>query len=183
MIREPNGGTDSLKDVCVAIIAEFYDSLSESVRRRCMGTLLASEVEDIVQEAFSRLWQALIAGRLEELTIHNWKDEPHIQRTRTTLFGVANFIRLECYRRLEGREFVKDPTSVGAPAVACPVVLSEIRDAVEQCPPAQRDTFLLVHQGWGYADIAAHQGVELGTVRANYFRARIRLQESLKDYA
>jgi RNA polymerase sigma factor (sigma-70 family) len=174
---------DSLRDLCVAIAAEFHDPLTKHVRRRCIGTRLESEVEDIVQEAFSRLWQALIAGRRKDLTIHNWKQNANLASIRKQLFGTAKFARWEFYRRQSERETCETPASLLSISDACPVALSEIQAAIQKCTPTQRDTFLLKEEGWTNSEIAAKHGVPVATVRTNYFRARKCLKKILKDYA
>jgi DNA-directed RNA polymerase specialized sigma24 family protein len=184
MIRKVNDGNDGLRDVYVAIDAYFYDQLRNCLLRQCGGTSLESQVDDMVQEAFNQLWLALSAGRRPGITIDNWKDKPHKEWIRKTLYGSAKFTRYKLYRR--GREcltgvrleFVYDYP------VGCRVVLSEIQAALQQCTAIQRETFVLRHQGWSHGEIAEIQGgIPEATVRTNFRRARARLQKILKDYA
>ena len=182
MIRKVNDRTNGRSEVCAAIVAHFHGPLSACVNGDCRGSYLASHADDIVQETFSRFWQALLNGVLEDVTVHNWMDKEHLKRIRKHLFGSARFVRFEFYRSLRGRELLDDPAIIRAPAAACPIVLSEIQAAIQQCTPAQQETFLLRQQGLSHEEIAARHSVPVETVRTHLFRARRRLRKILKDY-
>jgi DNA-directed RNA polymerase specialized sigma24 family protein len=152
------------------------------VQRSCFRTCLASDVDDIVQETLLGFWQALIDGRLEGLTVDNWKEEFNLDRIGEYLCGIARNVRRAFYRGLQRRKSVDLPADACAPAVSCPVVLSEIQAAIQQCKPAQRETFMLKQHGWSTAEIAEKQAIPDATVRTHLARARGSLKEILKDY-
>lgn len=182
MIRRVNDRNNELSEVCEAIVDHFVRRLRASVHRNCNGTSLASLVDDIVQESFSRFWQQLRDGRMGPLTLGNWKDRLTLDMIEKRLFGIARNVRFEFYRRFPRHETIHDQATVRAPATSCPVVLSEIQAAIQKCKPAHQETFLLKQEGWSTADIATKQGVAAPTVRTNYSRARRDLREILKDY-
>lgn len=183
MISKANNGSNALWDVCIAIEHYFQVELRNAVARKCKGTPLESEAEDIERGAFSQLWQALLAGELPDVTVHNWKEEARLRWIRARLFGGAKFTRFDFYRRRRRWESIVDRAIVCTPNPGCPVVMGEIQAAIEQCTPAQREAFELTQDGWSPSEIAAKRGVSPATVRTNLHRARLGLMERLKDYA
>ena len=181
MIAKASSQSNVYSDIYRAIEAEFGRRLSASARRQC-GRRNA-EAEDVAQEAFLRLFQALHAGRFPGVTIDNWNKAPYLKDIRTFLFGSPRFIRLDFYRRQKRWNSLNDPRAVPERSSECPSVQCDIDEAIEQCTPDQRETFLRKQEGETLRENAEEQGLTPSTVRSRYLRARDFLQERLKEYA
>jgi RNA polymerase sigma-70 factor (ECF subfamily) len=137
--------------------------------RLCWNRALA---EDLLQEAFLRLWRA-VPGY-----------EP-TAKVSTYIFRIAHnlFINEAARRRetaLEGadQELRNEPAS----DLARREVQSVVKRAIEALPEGEREVLLLSeYQGFKYAEIAEVLGIPVGTVKSRMFSAVQRLKEALKD--
>jgi RNA polymerase sigma-70 factor (ECF subfamily) len=108
---------------------------------------------------------------------------------RPWLYGIATNLvakhrrrearRLRATARLAGRRLVPDDLADRVSgALDATDVWHRVADAVAALPEVERDALLLhVWEGLAYDDIAAAQGVPVGTVRSRLNRARGRLRE------
>ncbi|HGY55566.1 MAG TPA: sigma-70 family RNA polymerase sigma factor [Caldithrix abyssi] len=142
-----------------------------------------TEAEDIVQETFLRLfknkhyykeiarfstWIYTIAGNLAKTELR--------KRRRRSFFSISNFTGTD-----------KDydiPDLNESPEKAANSVLTDdiIQDAVNKLSPKFKEVIVLRDmQGFSYEEIAEIVGIPLGTVKSRVNRARLKLQEDLKD--
>jgi RNA polymerase sigma factor (sigma-70 family) len=160
------------------VLYERYGKVAYSLARR----ILTDEVlaQDVVQEVFLSLWrdaQRFDAGRgtlatyLLSMTHHRAVDvvrrEENLRRRRTSD---------------EVLEFRPDPNpGVEAEAEAAER-RSEVRAALAQLPPAQREALALAYFG-GYTqrEVAALVGVPLGTVKTRMAAGMRKLQQALRE--
>lgn len=138
----------------------------------------AEEAQDIVQEAFVKLWAA--RERVDATTV-----EPYLYRTALNL--ASNRRRRRKLWSWLGLEEVAERTSSSADAEGA--LLREqqgarVRQAVERLPEKQRRVVLLAEfSGMSYAEIAATLGVPEGTVASRRNTAMQRLRELLAGEA
>ncbi|MGH9789520.1 MAG: RNA polymerase sigma factor, partial [Candidatus Acidiferrales bacterium] len=100
---------------------------------------------------------------------------------RTYLYRIAmNRIASE-YRKQKER----DPLPEETPAAATdPAVVQQVRDALAQLEPHEREIVLLrEYQGLSYDEIAQVLDVPVGTVRSRLFRAKMALRDLLSPAA
>ncbi len=180
MIAKANRQPTEASEICRAIEAQFGRGLRASVLRRC-GTNEA-DADDIVQEAFLRMSQAIDAGRFPGVTIDNWNKEPFFESLRRFLFGSARFIRLEFYRH-NATIGLHDPATIAGWISHSPSTLIDIKEAIDKCTTAQRRVFALRQERRKFKEIGAELGIPTATARIIYFRAKQSLQALLKDYA
>ncbi len=95
---------------------------------------------------------------------------------RTYLYRIAmNRIASE-YRKQKER----DPLPEETPAASDPAVVQQVRDALAQLEPHEREIVLLrEYQGLSYDEIAQVLDVPVGTVRSRLFRAKMALRDLL----
>jgi RNA polymerase sigma-70 factor (ECF subfamily) len=87
-------------------------------------------------------------------------------------------------RRNEREVVLDDGISVGrAPIEAEPDLKVRLAQAVDDLPEGYRAVFVMHDvEGYTHEEIAASLGVHPGTSKAQLFRARARLRESLADF-
>jgi len=142
-----------------------------------------TEAEDIVQETFLRLfknkhyykeiakfstWIYTIAGNLAKTELR--------KRRRRSFFSISNFTG--------GDKDYDIPDLDESPEKAANSVLTDdiIQNAVNKLSPKFKEVIVLRDmQGFSYEEIAEIVGIPLGTVKSRVNRARLRLQEDLKD--
>lgn len=97
---------------------------------------------------------------------------------RTYLYRIAlNRIASELRKKKESEPL---PEDVPAAAGGDPAVVQQVREALAQLEPAQREIVLLrEYQGLSYEEIAAVLKVPVGTVRSRLFRAKMALRDLL----
>jgi RNA polymerase sigma factor (sigma-70 family) len=160
------------------VLYERYGKVAYSLARR----ILTDEVlaQDVVQEVFLSLWRdagrfdagrGTLATYLLSMTHHRAVDvvrrEENLRRRRTSD---------------EVLEFQPDPSpGVEAEAEAAER-RSEVRAALAQLPPAQREALALAYFG-GYTqrEVATLVGVPLGTVKTRMAAGMRKLQQALRE--
>ncbi len=159
-----------------AVLVERHAARVLAVCRRELG---ADDAEDAAQEAFARLWRraetfdgrASLATWLHRVAINCCRDAQRARRRRPrrTEADVAELAdRLDDPQALEqvraGRGL--DPA---------------LREQILALPPAQREALVLADL-WDLplAEIAAHQGVAVGTVKSRLHRAHARVADALE---
>ena len=143
----------------------------------------ATEAEDIVQETFLRLfknkhyykevakfstWIYTIAGNLAKTELR--------RRRRRKFFSISHFMSQDKDYDIpdEGRTPEQDANSM--------VTDSIIQEAIQKLSPKFKEVILLRDiQELSYEEIAQIVDVPLGTVKSRVNRARLKLQEDLKD--
>jgi RNA polymerase sigma-70 factor (ECF subfamily) len=88
-------------------------------------------------------------------------------------------------RRNEREVVLDDGISVGrTPIEAEPDLKIKLAQAIDDLPDGYRAVFVMHDvEGYTHEEIAASLGVHPGTSKAQLFRARARLRESLADFA
>jgi RNA polymerase sigma-70 factor, ECF subfamily len=155
---------------------------AELVRRHTMalGRFLyssgadASEVDDLVQEAFFRAFRRL----------DGWRGTASL---RSWLFTIASNLLRDEHRKRKGRLIVPiadhDVADMADPHERLAAAESEgrLRAGLAQLPRLQREVFLLrVQGGSDYAEIAAALGTTPGAARVHYHHAVKRLKELVR---
>lgn len=97
---------------------------------------------------------------------------------RTYLYRIAlNRIASEWRKQKESEPL---PEEVPAAGGGDPVVVQQVREALAQLEPAQREIVLLrEYQGLSYEELATLLKVPVGTVRSRLFRAKMALRDLL----
>ena len=142
-----------------------------------------NEAEDIVQETFLRLfknkhyykeiakfstWIYTIAGNLAKTELR--------KRKRRKLFSISHYMATE-----------KDydiPDSTTSPESDTNTIITDkiIQSAIDKLSPKFKQVIILRDiQGFSYEEIADIVNIPLGTVKSRVNRARLKLQEDLKD--
>lgn len=165
------------KDAFSSVLEEHRDS----VIRICKGFVTSTEdAEDIAQEVFIQLFRSASSIRGES-------------RLSTWLYRVAvnksiNFIRskkskhLSDYRSIDtGLRLVSDDESDNS------LIRSDHKQALtyalDDLPEKQRTAFVLnKYEELSYEEVADVMQISLSSVQSLIFRAKKKLQESLKDY-
>ena len=157
---------------------ERYGRAAYSLARR----ILTEETlaQDVVQEVFLSLWRdarrfdagrGTVATYLLSMTHHRAVDvvrrEERLRRWRTSD---------------EGLELEADPKVRVEDEVLTSERRAEVRAALGELPPAQREALLLAYFG-GYTqrEVAALVGVPLGTVKTRMAAGMRKLEEALRD--
>ena len=134
----------------------------------------ASDIEDLVQEAFFRAFRALSTWR-EEATFRSW------------LFRIGSNLRKDQYRREGGRVILSIeehdlPDRADPEGEAGATDLEQrLREGIVSLPRLQREVFLMrAQQGMDYADICLALGTTPGAARVHYHHAVKRLKELIR---
>ena len=160
------------------VLYERYGKVAYSLARR----ILTDEVlaQDVVQEVFLSLWrdaQRLDAGRgtlatyLLSMTHHRAVDvvrrEENLRRRRTSD---------------EVLEFQPDPNPGVEAEAEATERRAQVRAALAQLPPAQREALALAYFG-GYTqrEVATLVGVPLGTVKTRMAAGMRKLHQALRE--
>ena len=138
----------------------------------------ANSAADLVQETFLAFFR----------TVDNY--EPRGQLS-SYLFRIATSKARDLARR-GGREFLapeihvlpdgkSDPAYLVAQAQEQAATKSQVREAIEELAPQQREVLLLAeYEGLDYQSIARSVGCTLGAVKQRLFRARISLKKKIE---
>lgn len=130
--------------------------------------------EELVQSAFVRAWQKLPTFRGES-ALATW-----LHRLTVNVFLLDDRgARRRALRELP-EEAAPEPATALRPQTIGPEDRIDLERAIARLPEGARVAFVLhdIH-GYDHAEIAAMSGVAPGTIRAQLFRARRRLQEAL----
>jgi len=156
---------------------ELYDAHVDRVFRlvyRMVGD--TDRAQDYTQEAFIRGFRRLADFRGES-ALSTWLCAIAVS---VTLNGLRSL------KRAREREVgLDDAPPVGArPVEADPDLKARLRQAIDGLPEGYRTVFVMHDvEGYTHEEIATTLGVQAGTSKAQLFRARARLRESLADFA
>ncbi len=150
------------------------------VLRVCRSVLRDDHLgADAAQETFFRLWRELEEGR-----------EP--ERSGAWLRRVAVTASLDLHRRRAARGETEPETGIasepveerGPPeVVATNELLGRLERALDSLSDGQRTIFLLRHSaGLSLSEVADSLGVALPTVKTQFARACLKLQQSLRSF-
>jgi RNA polymerase sigma factor (sigma-70 family) len=157
-----------------------YGKVAYSLARRILAD--ATLAQDVVQEVFLSLWRnagrfdagrGTVATYLLSMTHHRAVDavrrEENLRRWRTTD---------------EVLEFAPDPGSGVEDEVEASERRAQVRAALAELPPAQREALALAYFG-GYTqrEVASLVGAPLGTVKTRMAAGMRKLKDSLSDAA
>jgi RNA polymerase sigma-70 factor (ECF subfamily) len=157
-----------------------YGKVAYSLARRILAD--ATLAQDVVQEVFLSLWRnagrfdagrGTVATYLLSMTHHRAVDavrrEENLRRWRTTD---------------EVLEFAPDPGTGVEDEVEASERRAQVRAALAELPPAQREALALAYFG-GYTqrEVASLVGVPLGTVKTRMAAGMRKLKDSLSDAA
>jgi RNA polymerase sigma factor (sigma-70 family) len=157
-----------------------YGKVAYSLARRILAD--ATLAQDVVQEVFLSLWRnagrfdagrGTVATYLLSMTHHRAVDavrrEENLRRWRTSD---------------EVLEFAPDPGSGVEDEVEASERRAQVRAALAELPPAQREALALAYFG-GYTqrEVASLVGVPLGTVKTRMAAGMRKLKDSLSDAA
>jgi RNA polymerase sigma-70 factor (sigma-E family) len=152
------------------LVADLHrDHYSELVRLACLLVDDRGTGEEIVQEAFVRVWQAW--ARVEQPLTY----------LRAT---VMNLARSRMRRRQVARRRVEPPAAAGAPVDEDLVLLDdqrEVLDAVRALPQRQRECLVLrYYLDLSESQIAATLGISNGSVKSHSSRGLAALARRLE---
>lgn len=155
---------------------ELYDAHVDRVFRlvyRMAGDL--DQAQDYVQETFIRAFSRLADFRGES-ALSTWLGSIAISVTLNGLRKVKRFRQREVS--------LDDAAEVGrVTREAEPDLKARLHGAIDALPPGYRAVFVMHDvEGYTHEEIAASLGVQPGTSKAQLFRARARLRESLADF-
>jgi RNA polymerase sigma-70 factor (ECF subfamily) len=155
----------------------LYDAHVDKVFRlvyRMAGDL--DRAQDFTQETFIRAFSRLADFR-GEAALSTWLGSIAISVTLNGLRKVR--------RRNEREVVLDDRISVGrTPIEAEPDLKIKLAQAIDDLPDGYRAVFVMHDvEGYTHEEIATSLGVHPGTSKAQLFRARARLRESLADFA
>lgn len=129
--------------------------------------------EDLLQEIYFALWQALPTFRGES-------------RELTFVLGVAHNRGITFATRANRREFASLPETIADPRVAPDAVLErreeveKLYEAIRRLRPTHRQAIMLHLEGLTGKEIAAAQGTTENNVNVRLNRARAALREALE---
>jgi RNA polymerase sigma-70 factor (ECF subfamily) len=144
------------------------------------------EAEDLAQEAFLRLHKSL-PGFRGDSKISTW-----LYRTTTRL--AIDHLRRERIKRklfffrqdndaIDPVDLASDPISNPGRELQSKQAMQSLQQSMSKLSPRQQVIFTLRHyEGLALKEIAAHLGLETGTVKAHLHRAVTQLREDLADY-
>lgn len=154
----------------------IYDTYVDRVYR--LAFRLAGEAElakEFTQDAFIRAFERLGTFRGDS-ALSTWL---HAITVSVALNGLRKVRRLKREVQLEHAE------SLGSDRPRSdPLLRRRLDDAIDTLPTGYRTVFLMHDvEGFTHEEIGAALGIEVGTSKAQLFRARARLRERLADLA
>lgn len=156
---------------------ELYDRFVEPVWRLAYRLAGDSDLaQDFVQDTFIRVF-----GRLE-----TFRGESALGTWITAIALSVALNGLRKIKRLRQRETGLDEavTVAGGARRAEPDLKARLAAAIDALPRGYRTVFLMHDvEGYTHEEIGSALGVQAGTSKAQLFRARARLRETLADFA
>ena len=158
-------------------LAAFYDRLSPLAFGLALRILHdAGAAQDVVQEAFLRVWQR--ADRFE----------PDRGAPRPWFLRLVRNLAIDARRAASAQERTVDAAAADDPAPTQPLPPDElaerserahrVRTALAELPPEQRRAIEIAYfEGLSHAEIAARDGAPLGTVKSRIRDGVLRLRE------
>ncbi len=136
--------------------------------------------DDIAQETFVKAFTS-IGSFKEEYSFHPWVFRIcmnlSINYLKRKKFMVSESELLP--RKLEDSKATGDPMS----QLIRDELMDRVESSIDALPPPFKAVFILkVYEELSYEQIARNLKISVGTVMSRLFRARERLQKSLKDY-
>jgi len=163
------------QDTLTAQFIEAYDQYADELYRFCLFKVSDSDrAQDIVQDTFTRYWQAL-------------RKNPDITYPRALLFTIARNRVTDWYRKKkedsldelqdQGIEF----KGLSGNDIEGNAQYAQILKAVGELDEPSRDAVLLRYtEGWSPAEIAALNGESANAVSVRLNRAIKKLQDRLR---
>jgi RNA polymerase sigma-70 factor (ECF subfamily) len=156
---------------------ELYDAHVDRVYRLAFRMAGDDELaRDFTQETFIRAFDRL-AGFRRESAFSTW------------LYAIAMSVTLNglrSVRRLRAREVTLDAAEslgTGRPPVD-PDLRERLHRAIDDLPRGYRTVFVMHDvEGFTHEEIGEVLGIQVGTSKAQLFRARAKLREALADFA
>lgn len=154
----------------------IYDMHVDRVYR--LAFRLAGDAElakEFTQDAFIRAFERLSTFRGDS-ALSTWL---HAITVSVALNGLRKVRRLKREVQLEHAE------SLGSDRPRSdPLLRQRLNDAIDKLPTGYRTVFVMHDvEGFTHEEIGAALGIEVGTSKAQLFRARARLRERLADLA
>ena len=177
MEDEPDAAVIAASLAVPARFGAIFDRHATVLHRYLVRRLGPDDGESLVGEVFRIAFEKRHTYDLTRPSARPW------------LYGIATNLvakhrrrearRLRATARLAGRRLVPDDLADRVSgALDATDVWHRVAEAVAALPEVERDALLLhVWEGLAYDDIAAAQGVPVGTVRSRLNRARGRLRE------
>ena len=177
MEDEPDAAVIAASLAVPARFGAIFDRHATVLHRYLVRRLGPDEGESLVGEVFRVAFEKRHTYDLSRANARPW------------LYGIAtNMVakhrrrearRLRATARLAGRRLAPDDLADRVTgALDATDLWHRVAEAVSALPEPERDALLLhVWEGLAYEDIAAAQGVPVGTVRSRLHRARRRLRE------
>jgi RNA polymerase sigma factor (sigma-70 family) len=174
---EPDAAVIAASLAVPARFGAIFDRHATVLHRYLVRRLGPDEGESLVGEVFRVAFEKRHTYDLTRASARPW------------LYGIAtNMVakhrrrearRLRATARLAGRQLAPDDLADRVSgALDATDLWHRVAEAVTALPEPERDALLLhVWEGLAYEDIAAAQGVPVGTVRSRLHRARRRLRE------
>jgi RNA polymerase sigma-70 factor (ECF subfamily) len=134
---------------------------------------------DLTQDVFVRAFEQLPRFR-GEAALSTW------------LHRIAVSVTLNAMRKVRRLQTREQSLDVASPAHLVdegtmpgdPELRERLTRAIEALPPGARASVILHDiEGYTHVEIAAMQGIAVGTSKARLFDARVRLRQALADYA
>lgn len=172
------GSTSSdLRDSGQVEFQEIYAELHPRIRRYLRGLVGSSEAEDLTQEVFIKVHQALPHFR-GDCKVSTWvyriATNAAFDRLRSPSFRGAGQVMLQIGRPAPERPPGAEQELVRKEMNEC------IRRYIDELPPSYRSVVLLSEEeGLTNQEIAEALGVTLETVKITLHRARARLKKAL----
>jgi RNA polymerase sigma-70 factor, ECF subfamily len=161
----------------IEALYDRYGGLAHTVALRILGDRGAAE--DVVQEAFLSVWRRGSTYQQGRGSLRSWICTIVRNRAIDRLRGDRHRTRLDT--SMEGQSIEPAITDPWA-AVALELSGEEVRKALADLPPEQRQTIELAYYGgYSQSEIATAMEVPLGTVKGRVRIALDKLRASLAD--
>ena len=161
-----------------SIYRRTYTTIYRFAKRLCRSS---EDAEDVTQEAFARAYNA-IGSFKHDRPIENWL----IRIAHNTFLDLKRkerrrpqTIRESALTDDRGLDTIIDPAPTVDRFLERTELSPSVRDALDQLDPESRQLIYLAHvEQMPYAEIAAHLGLKLATVRSRLHRACRRVRQA-----